>query len=222
MKRIPEPELMLDPGQVQAYAHADFTEPHEHFISLLVKKLAELPTKGVALDLGCGAGDISRRFARAHTGWRVDGLDGSPAMLAIAREMTVGVGLDARIEYHEVRLPASPFKGTGYDLIFSNSLLHHLADPRVFWSTIKGWSEALSSIFVMDLLRPTSREAAAELVQCHAENEPEILRTDFHNSLLAAFEIREVEMQLEQADLAHLQVERVSDRHFIVWGAAGA
>jgi cyclopropane fatty-acyl-phospholipid synthase-like methyltransferase len=222
MERIPEPELMLDPGQVRAYAHADFDEPHDRFIGLLVEKLAELPAQGVALDLGCGAGDISRRFARAQPGWRLDGLDGSPAMLAIAREMTIDAGLDAHIEYHEVRLPATPLAGDGYELIFSNSLLHHLADPGVFWSTIRDWSEALGAVFVMDLLRPPSREMAADLVQRYAGSEPEILRTDFHNSLLAAFEIGEVEAQLEQADLEHLQVEVVSDRHFIVWGAAGA
>lgn len=221
MERIPEPELMLDPEQVRAYAHADFDEPHDRFIGLLVEKLAELPAQGVALDLGCGAGDISRRFARAQPGWRVDGLDGSPAMLAIAREMTIDAGLDARIEYHEVRLPAPPSEDGGYELIFSNSLLHHLADPGVFWSTIRDWSEALGTVFVMDLLRPPSRERVTELVRRYADSEPEILRTDFHNSLLAAFEIGEVEAQLEQADLEHLQVEVVSDRHFIVWGAAG-
>lgn len=222
MERIPEPELMLDPEQVRAYAHADFDEPHDRFIGLLVEKLAELPAQGVALDLGCGAGDISRRFARALAGWRVDGLDGSPTMLAIAREMTIDAGLNARIEYHEVRLPAPPSEDGGYELIFSNSLLHHLADPGVFWSTIRDWSEALGAVFVMDLLRPPSRERVAELVRRYADSEPEILRTDFHNSLLAAFEIGEVEAQLEQADLEHLQVEVVSDRHFIVWGAAGA
>lgn len=222
MERIPEPELMLDPEQVRAYAHADFDEPHDRFIGLLLEKLAELPAQGGALDLGCGAGDISRRFARALAGWRVDGLDGSPAMLAIAREMTIDAGLNARIEYHEVRLPAPPSEDGGYELIFSNSLLHHLADPGVFWSTIRDWSEALGAVFVMDLLRPPSRERVAELVRRYADSEPEILRTDFHNSLLAAFEIGEVEAQLEQADLEHLQIEVVSDRHFIVWGAAGA
>ena len=142
-------------------------------------------------------------------------------MLAVAREMTVDAGLDARIEYHEVRLPASPLKNTGYDLIFSNSLLHHLADPGVFWSTIKDWSEASGVVFVMDLLRPTSHAMAVELVHRYADSEPEILQTDFHNSLLAAFEIGEVEAQLERAGLTHLQIECVSDRHFIVWGTAG-
>ena len=34
MKRIPEPELMLKPDQVSAYAEADFEEPHSNFINL--------------------------------------------------------------------------------------------------------------------------------------------------------------------------------------------
>src|SRR5690349_165975 len=35
VQRILEPELMLDPAQAQAYASADFEEPHSRFITLL-------------------------------------------------------------------------------------------------------------------------------------------------------------------------------------------
>ena len=39
-------------------------------------------------------------------------------------------------------------------MIFTNSLLHHLADPAVLWSTIRDWSNPGCKVFVMDLLRP--------------------------------------------------------------------
>jgi hypothetical protein len=70
----------------------------------------------------------------------------------------------------------------------------------------------------MDLLRPDTREQAAQLVEQYAQNEPEILRRDFFNSLLAAYRLDEVTAQLHQAGLSQLQVKVVSDRHFIVWG----
>ena len=73
----------------------------------------------------------------------------------------------------------------------------------------------------MDLLRPSSREDARALVEQYAAEEPEILRVDFFNSLLAAYRLDEVENQLGAAGFEHLHLEVVTDRHFIVWGLAG-
>jgi len=219
MRRIPEPELMVEEEQVRAYAEADFAEPHDHLIALLREKLPDLPATGVALDLGCGAGDVSRRFANALPGWRVHGIDGSPTMLRIARDMTAAAGLAGRVTFEEVLLPAAPPAGIRYDLIFSNSLLHHLADPDVFWSALRDWAGPGGRVFVMDLLRPPTRAVAEEFVRLYAADEPAVLQTDFFNSLLAAFEEHEIAAQLARAGLGQLQVKVVSDRHCIVWGA---
>jgi cyclopropane fatty-acyl-phospholipid synthase-like methyltransferase len=216
--RIPEPELMLDPEQVRAYAEADFAAPHDHMIALLRERLDYLPAAGTALDLGCGAGDISRRFADALPGWRVHGIDGSPTMLELAQDMTAAAGLAARVSFGQVLLPAPPPHGARYDLVFSNSLLHHLADPRVFWSALREWGGPGVPVFVMDLLRPRTRELAEEFVRLYAADEPEVLQTDFFNSLLAAFDRPEVESQLALSGLGELRFEVVSDRHFIAWG----
>ena len=70
---------MLDEEQVRAYADADFEAPHNHFIELLAARFQRLPQKGLALDLGCGSGDICRRYAAQFPGWRIDGIDGSDA-----------------------------------------------------------------------------------------------------------------------------------------------
>jgi hypothetical protein len=72
----------------------------------------------------------------------------------------------------------------------------------------------------MDLRRPDSRERAGALVQEYAAAEPEILRRDFFNSLLAAFRPEEITQQLAQAGLA-LRVEAAGDRHVIVHGNMG-
>ena len=222
MERIPEPELMLDEEQVRAYAEADFAEPHDHFVALLRERLPDLPATGLALDLGCGAGDISRRFATAFPGWHVHGIDGSPTMLEFAREMTRNAGLADRVRFDEVLLPAYPPDAQRYDLAFSNSLLHHLNDPGVFWSAARNWVAGSGRLFVMDLLRPADRDVARSLVQQHSGDEPEVLQTDFFNSLLAAFREPEIADQLRRAGLAHLSVEVVSDRHFIAWGSSSA
>jgi SAM-dependent methyltransferase len=218
MDRVAEPELMLGTEQARAYASADFEAPHNQFIDLLVNRLPDLPRAGAGVDLGCGPGDIALRFARAFPQWHVDAVDGSPAMLALGRRASDRAGLAARVEFFEVVLPVETPPLRPYDLVFSNSLLHHLRDPDVIWSTARRWSGSNTLVFVMDLLRPASRDRARELVDRHAHDEPEVLRNDFFNSLLAAYRPPEVREQLSRSSMNHLQVEIVSDRHLIVWG----
>ena len=218
MDRVAEPELMSDRHQVQAYASADFAEAHSQFVTLLAQRLVDLPSTGRALDLGCGPGDITRRFAINFPAWQVDAVDGSAAMLEVGQQLNITAGLDARIQFHELILPVDSLPLANYALIFSNSLLHHLRDPAVLWSTIRDWGSSGTNVFVMDLLRPRSRSAARALVDRYAANEPAVLRTDFYNSLLAAYRPPEVRSQLESAHLEYLHLQVTSDRHFIVWG----
>jgi hypothetical protein len=71
------------------------------------------------------------------------------------------------------------------------------------------------------MLRPSSQAAAHALVEQYAAEEPEILRDEFLNSLLAAYRPTEVQSQLQAVGLDHLTLEVISDRHFIVWGLVG-
>ena len=217
MKRIPEPELMDDPEQARAYALADFAEPHQSFVDHFVRCFPRHRPQRV-LDLGCGAADISIRFARAHPDCEITGVDGAEAMLVFAREAIAAAGVTARVRLRHMHLPAA-LAGAGiFDTVISNSLLHHLADPAVLWQTLAHLPAARTAVFVMDLMRPPSKQMARELVQQYADQEPEILKRDFYYSLCAAYRPDEIEVQLRASDLAHLQIEVVSDRHLIVWG----
>jgi trans-aconitate methyltransferase len=218
MQRIPEPELMNGAEQARAYAEADFSEPHDRCIELLQTSLPDLPLAGTALDLGCGPADITLRLARAFPNWTIDGLDGSPAMLNYGYEAVRQAGLTEQITLRETYLPHGEAPCDRYDLIFSNSLLHHLGDPMVLWQSIHRWAKPNAAIFIMDLIRPDSTQTAAQVVKQNAANEPEILRRDFYNSLLAAYRVDEVQVQLQQTQLEYLKVKPVSDRHFILWG----
>ena len=207
---------MTDDEQVRAYAEGDFEEPHQRFVELLRERLPRLGPTGHAVDIGCGPGDIACRLARALPGWEVHGLDASTPMLALAREAAERAGLGARVSFHECYLPEGAAPRRDYDLIVSNSLLHHLADPLALWATVRRWEHAASSVFVMDLLRPESTDEARRLVDEYSAGEPDVLRRDFYNSLLAAYRPAEVREQLTRAGLDGLRVEVVSDRHWLV------
>jgi ubiquinone/menaquinone biosynthesis C-methylase UbiE len=217
MKRIAEPELMNDAEQARAYAMADFSEPHQAFVSHFESRFPGHQPRQV-LDLGCGPADVSIRFARAYPSCRVVGVDGAEAMLALGRAAVDAADMGARIKLHRLHLPAALPSGS-FDTVISNSLLHHLADPRTLWDTLRREIREHTVVFVMDLMRPRSIEAARALVDQHAAEDPEILKRDFFNSLLAAYRPEEVRSQLRAAGLEkRLQVEPTDDRHLLVWG----
>jgi ubiquinone/menaquinone biosynthesis C-methylase UbiE len=216
MKRQLEPELMVDEYQVIAYAQADFEIPHQDFIQRLSAWVNEPNFSGMALDLGCGPGDISFRFAKAFPLSSLHAVDGSQPMLNAALA-ALSSDLALQICFIKGLLPDVILPQSDYDIIFSNSLLHHLPDPQVLWQTIKNYAKPGTRIIIMDLLRPANLALAQKMVQNYTTNEPEILQQDFYHSLLAAFSLEEISTQLEQADLK-LQVEQISDRHVFITG----
>ena len=217
MERIPEPELMDEPAQAFAYASADFSEPHDAFVACFRRRFPDF-SGGVVLDLGCGPADVTIRFARAYAATRMVGVDGAEAMLALGRQAVAGAGLEARIRLTQARLPAAKLAESRYDAVISNSLLHHLGDPRVLWEAVLASAAPGSAVFVMDLMRPPSRDAAMQLLALHAADAPEVLRRDFFNSLLAAYRPEEVRRQLNASGLSHMEVEIATDRHLIAYG----
>ena len=221
MQRIPEPELMDDEAQARAYAEADFEEPNSHFAALYDEFIGKLPEGAAVLDLGCGPGDITLRIAAAHPQIELHGLDGSGAMLAFGHAaLAARPGLAGRVSFIEGLVPDAALPRARYDAVVSNSLLHHLHEPGALWRMIRDRARPGAPVLVMDLMRPADEAAARALVEQYAAGEPEVLRRDFYNSLLAAFEPAEVREQLELAGLAQLEVLEVSDRHMLVRGRA--
>ncbi len=218
MERIPEPELMDDDEQARAYSEANFAEPHDQFVALFANAFPGLILEGTVLDLGCGPADVTVRFARAFREAKVHGIDAARPMLDLGRRRLEAERMTERVALFDVRLPDDAPPLPRYDAVISNSLLHHLADPAVLWSAVGRYAQAGAPVFVMDLLRPASADDVDQLVEENASEEPDILKRDFRASLFAAFTMDEVRAQLRDAGLAHLVVEPVSDRHFVVKG----
>lgn len=216
MERVPEPELMEEEEQARAYSMADFEAPHEAFVRESERAFHE-PLQGQILDLGCGPGDITVRFAKRHPGCSLLGIDGSEAMLKYGRERVEREELTERVRLRRVFLPTKELE-QAFDGAISNSLLHHLERPEVLWQSLKQCVRRGSPVFVMDLLRPGSRQEAEALVEAYSGDEPEVLRRDFFLSLCAAYRVDEIEEQLATQGLAHLRVEVISDRHWVVYG----
>ena len=218
MKRILEPELMEDEVQVLAYARADFGDSNSNFVRHFTE-LAGRDFAGVVLDLGCGPGDIPLRLARAYPRLIVHAIDGSAAMLRLAREAAALAPEAAeRVAWVQGLVPGAALPRARYDAVISNSLLHHLPNPSALWDTVRRCAAPGAPVAVMDLFRPASAEAALAIVDRYAAGEAQILRHDFLASLHASFEPGEIQGQLAAAKLEGLEVQVVSDRHVLVVG----
>jgi SAM-dependent methyltransferase len=216
MHRVTEPELMVDDDQAQAYSDADFAESHQAAVTRFGEAFPDF-AGGRMLDLACGPADITVRFARAYPELTIVGLEGSAAMLALGVQRVMREGLTEQIVFQHRVLRDPELAALGaFDAVISTNSLHHFHDPAALWSSIRAAAAPGARVFVQDLMRPDSPAAAQALCDRYAPNEPEVLRRDFYNSLLAAFTPDEIRAQLLDAGLEPLTVEPVTDRHLVI------
>lgn len=219
MQRVPEPELMIDTLQTQAYAGADFAAGHQSIVDALAKRFPNLEANCTWLDLGCGPLDVSIRLLNKFPQIHIHGVDGSAPMLELGREQLAKDGLEKRMSLFNQCLPTLTLPKPSYPLIFSSSLLHHLHKPSDLWAVVKMVGKPSTRVYIADLYRPTSHDTAQAMVKRYTPNEPEILQLDFLKSLLAAFSVEEVKSQLAEAGLADfLDIEILTDRHMVISG----
>lgn len=216
MDRILEPEIMNDMEQAIAYDQADFSESHNRIVTLF-RSLAKNNDHKQFLDLGCGSGDVLQRFATQFKNAKFTGVDGSQAMINIAQKRIDNEKLSDRVQFSCAFIPSDEIPNEKYDVVMSNSFLHHLHNPNVLWQTFKKHAKSETLLFTYDLSRPKTKEDARNIVKKYASNEAPILQEDFYNSLCAAFTPEEIKEQLQQNDL-NLEVEKVSDFHVMVHG----
>jgi len=221
LNRQPEPEPMDIETEAVAYAVADFNEVNAAFVERLLARIGPCDA-ALAVDLGTGPGDIPLRLVSQRPDWHVVAVDVSGPMLACARQAADQTGLDVVPDWVQVDAKRLPFRSGTFDVVFSNSILHHITDTAPFWAEVKRIAKPGAYAMLRDLARPDSEDAAAAIVEKYSGNESALLKEEFYRSLLSSYTPGEVRAQLDQAGLACLHVEMVSDRHHDVFGRIAA
>ena len=219
MDRKAEAELMNLPAEVDAYVQGDFAAVNQAFAERLVE-LAGPRESAKCIDLGTGPADIPLRVARLRPQWTIAAVDASAPMLEAAARAVRAAKLEHAVDLvladaKDTKLPAA-----SYDIVFSNSILHHVSSPGSFWKEVRRLAKPNALIFIRDLARPESDSAARAIVKKHAGAESALLQQEFYNSLLSAYTVAEVEAQLKDAGFSFgaLTVKMCSDRHLDVFG----
>jgi ubiquinone/menaquinone biosynthesis C-methylase UbiE len=215
MQRVLEPEIMADPEQSFAYANADFAASNQWYVDQFLANHSQSLLNVV--DLGCGPCDVMVRLAEAYPDTHITAVDGSAAMIELARKAVRATRHGGRITTVQGYLPGVALAEKSFDAVLSKDFLHHLPDPMVLWSEARRLGQKGAVVYVMDLIRPVDEQAARNIVETVTPNEHPILKEDFFNSLRAAFTPDEVEAQTMKAGLK-LRVTQVSERHMLVNG----
>lgn len=216
MDRVLEPEVMDDAEEAAEYDAMDHRAPNTAF----VQRLVELGARGRMLDIGTGPGHVPPLVCERVPDARVVGVDLAATMLAHAERHRLRSPHAARIEYRRADAKRLPFEDGSFDAVFSNTILHHIPDPRPFLREARRVLRPGGTLLVRDLFRPDSVQRADELVQLHAGGETPRQRELLRASLCAALTPDELRAVADECGLADARVVVDSDRHVSLQRAA--
>ncbi len=214
MERIPETECMDCPEEAREYAAMDNSEPNRAFVETLeIFGMRE----GELLDLGTGPADIPILLAERFPEVRITAIDMSLEMLKIARLRIAEAGLSQRVRLMPGDAKSLPFADGLFEGVFSNTILHHVADPFAFLREAARVCSRNGKILIRDLMRPADEEELDRLVGLHAVGATGKQRKLLADSLRAAYTPAELARIAEEAGLAGARIEKSSDRHLTLY-----
>ncbi|MEG3927471.1 MULTISPECIES: methyltransferase domain-containing protein [unclassified Microcoleus] len=211
MQRVLEPEVMDSLEEAIEYDSMDFAEVNAAF----AQSAAALgPVCGNVLDAGTGTARIPIAISQMRPAWKLTCIDLSANMLKVGAENVEKAGVRSQIKLELIDAKAMPYPDNYFDMVISNSIIHHLPDPLPFFQEVKRVLKPQGGIFLRDLLRPEKAEIRDNLVNLYAGDCNAHQKQLFSDSLQAAFTLDEVEETIQNAGLDGLRIYESSDRHW--------
>ena len=211
MERILEPEVMDDREEAIEYDAMDFTEVNTNFAKEAVQ-LAGINAR--VLDVGTGTARIPIMISQLRPQWQIIAIDLADSMLEIGQKNILNANCQEQIKLEKVDGKNLPYQSEQFDLVISNSLIHHLKDPLPFLREIKRVLKPNGGIFLRDLFRPDSEEIIKRMVREIDPNFSPRQSQLFQDSLRAAFTLAEIADLIQQSGLENVKIYQSSERHW--------
>jgi SAM-dependent methyltransferase len=249
LPRILETEVMDTPEEAHDYDTMDHSAVNRVFVDDLLAALASprfkvqssksgdaKPTVNLepgtlnsndpailldVLDLGTGTAQIPIELCRRFENCRVMACDAAASMLEQAQYNLAAVNFNDRIQLKQVDAKALPFHQTRFDVVMSNSIIHHIPEPTEVLREAVRVARPGGLLFFRDLLRPTSEDQRQHLVATYAAEANDHQRQMFADSLHAALSLAEIRDLVASLGFARKSVQQTSDRHW-TWVATSA
>lgn len=203
---------MDDEHEVQEYQAMDHQAVNESFANDLI---AAGPVGPHVIDLGCGLAEIPVLLCQKVDDLEVLGIDSSVAMLDAARiEIEFG-GVLGRVHLeHADCKKLTGFEPGTTDTVITNTVLHHLAEPKTAIVQALRILAPGGRLFFRDLARPVDADAVETLVDLHAKGESDFARQLLRQSLHAALTIDEILELVCEFGISEKHLRMTSDRHW--------
>lgn len=212
LARTLEPEVMETEKDAVEYDSMDFAEVNLAFAQ---RALELAPQQGRILDIGTGTARIPIvMLQQGRSEITIHAIDLSPEMLKVARKNVDASKLSGRITLQLVDAKRLPFVPLEFDMVISNSVVHHVPNPVTFFVELVRVVRKGGGIFVRDLMRPATVEDVGRLVQMYAGDSDPYQQKLYRDSLHAALTIPEIEEYAMKAGVTGAQVVQSSDRHW--------
>ncbi|MDE3109291.1 MAG: class I SAM-dependent methyltransferase [Acidobacteriota bacterium] len=209
-QRIPEPEVMDDSGEVEAYSSAaaqSYLDQIDNTFVARAVRLVNRRERGRALDVGTGPGQIVVKLARQLTRWKFAAVDRSSHMIAegVANLAAAGPELAGRVEFQIADANALPFPDATFDLVVCNSVLHHMFEPERLLAEIARVAKPRGAVLLRDLRRP-NRLVHSWHVRRHGRHYTGKMRELYEASVRAAYVAPELQRLAEDSRIARVRV----------------
>jgi len=224
--RILEPEVMDSESEAVDYNTMDHSQVNRVFVDDLLAALSRKqdgsrtePWK--ILDVGTGTALIPIELCRRPGRWHVIAADLAQSMLNVAALNIAAAGLGAKIKPQLLDAKELPFGDGHFDVVMTNSILHHIPDPRDCFGEMVRVVGPGGLLFVRDLLRPQSKSELDRLVALYAGDANPSQQEMFGASLHAALTLADVRQLIAPFGLPADCAKQTTDRHWTVsWCAA--
>jgi ubiquinone/menaquinone biosynthesis C-methylase UbiE len=228
LERILEPELMDTADDAREYDAMDHAAVNVLFVSDLLQALGGWRNPPACrahdelriLDLGAGTVQIPIELARRAPKAHITAVDAAESMLTLARRNIVAANLTDRVELTLADAKQLPFESSSFAVVISNSIVHHIAEPRAVIAESARVTAPGGLLFHRDLARPLDEPAVQVLVNTYANEATPYQRRLFADSLRAALTADEMANLVASFGFARESVSMTSDRHW-TWVAVG-
>jgi ubiquinone/menaquinone biosynthesis C-methylase UbiE len=213
MNRILEPEVMDTWLEATAYDAMDFESVNTAFATDAI----DLDPHAIKiLDVGTGTARIPILMCQQRPQYLITGIDLAQSMLIIGQRNVEEAGLNQRIRLERVDSKRMPYPDLEFDMLVSNSLVHHLPDPLSFFQEIERLVRPGGALLIRDLIRPENGTVVNELVAKIGEEYDAHQQQLFRDSLNAALTLVEIQELIDRVGLEQVKLSQSSDLHWTI------
>jgi ubiquinone/menaquinone biosynthesis C-methylase UbiE len=122
--------------------------------------------------------------------------------------------LEARLRLELCDAKSLPYADSTFGAVISNSIVHHIPEPKSVLAEIVRVVQAGGTVLVRDLLRPPDEATVERLVARYAGEANRHQQQMFGDSLRAALTLAEIRQMVAELGYDPATVQQTTDRHW--------